>query len=122
MENWPKNDAVKVAWCRGKGIDPSRHCCLDMAYAISEPVLIEHQGANPVIHWIAAWNEYLIPVSLKGYSSTDIRFCPFCGAKLGETLRQKWYKTLRAMGYDDPGEQEVPEEFNSDAWWRKTRE
>jgi len=30
-----------------------------------------------------------------------------------------WYNTLRSLGYDDPGEQDMPEEFNSDVWWRR---
>ena len=32
---------------------------------------------------------------------------------------KEWYERLYALGFDDPGEQDIPEEFNSDEWWRK---
>ena len=32
---------------------------------------------------------------------------------------REWYDRLYALGYGDPGEDDTPEEFNSDKWWRK---
>jgi hypothetical protein len=119
MELWPKDDDAKRKYCAEKGIDPTNHCCLAMAYAISKPLLTPHQGENRVIDWIPSWNEYRIPVPYDGYTSTLIRYCPFCGTKLAESLQQKWHETLNTMGYADPGEQKIPDEFNSDVWWRQ---
>lgn len=108
-------------YCSHRGIDPDRHCCLDMASAIAHPILTWPSGENRILDWVAAWDEYRIPMTFDGYTSTLIRQCPWCGAQLGASKRDLWYQTLRALGYDDPGNEAVPDEFASDRWWR-TRE
>lgn len=113
------SDAGRREYCVSRGIHPEQHCCLDMAHAISHPVVTPHMGPNRVLDWIRSWNEYRIPVSHDGYSSALIRFCPWCGKRLPESQQKEWNRRLHALGYDDPGEQELPEEFNSDAWWRE---
>ncbi len=114
-----KSDVEREHFCKSKGIIPSQHCCLDMAWFISEPVEWESQGANPVIMWISSWDEYRIEISRMGNSSTVIYYCPWCGTKLPESKSDLWYETLYKLGYSDPGEQEIPNEFDSDKWWRK---
>jgi hypothetical protein len=117
-----KTDEERRTFCISKGIDPSQHCCLDMAWFISDPVEWESQGRNPVIAWIRPWNEYRIEVSHQSNSATLIYFCPWCGRRLPASLREEWYQTLYGMGYNDPGEQDIPDEFESDTWWRKHNE
>jgi hypothetical protein len=111
--NWAKGQ-----YCAHRGIVPHQHCCLDMAYAISHPVETLHQGPNRVLDWVSAWNEYLIPISYDGYKATVIQCCPWCGSSLPKSQRRRWYDALYALGFDDPGEQQIPKEFQSDAWWR----
>ena len=118
-ETWPKDDNAKRTACRNAGIKPGHHCCMDMAFAISEPVLTPHQGSNRIIDWIASWNEYRIPMPHEGYASALIRHCPWCGVRLPASRRDEWYRTLWGLGYDDPGEQELPPEHESDHWWRE---
>jgi hypothetical protein len=89
-----------------------------MAWFISEPVELESQGPNPVILWIASWNEYRIDISHRGHASTLIRYCPWCGVRLPESRQELWFRTLHDRGYADPSEMDIPEEFNTDAWWR----
>lgn len=115
------SDIDKAEYCRCRGIVPEHHCCIDMAFAIAHPIENEHRGPNRVLDWIACWNEYIIPVAYDGYSSTPIRFCLFCSRELPASRREQWYQTLYGLGYSDPGEQEIPEEYNSDAWWRSVR-
>lgn len=113
-----RTEEEKLSYCRNQGIVPEHHCCTEMAYCIARPVEVEHQGPNRVIDWIAGWNEYLIPVAYDGYSSTNIQFCPFCGDGLPPSKRDQWYEALYALGYNDPTEQEIPNAFNTDEWWR----
>jgi|SRR6516162_2003866 len=113
-----KSDDERRSFCISKGINPRYHCCLDMAWFISKPVEWESQGPNPVILWLPQWNEYRIDISHRGHASTSIYFCPWCGKKLPEPKTDLWYKTLYELGYDDPSEQDIPDEFNTDAWWR----
>jgi hypothetical protein len=115
----PVTDQVKAAYYRSRGIFPEHHCCLEMAYAISHPVEVAHQGPNRVLDWVASWNEYLIPVAHDGYSSTQIRYCPFCSRELPPSLKKQWYQALYAMGYAAPSEQDIPSEYDSDVWWRR---
>jgi hypothetical protein len=110
----------KRAEAEANGIDPSQHCCADMAMNVSRPLLVPHQGPNRVIDWIACWDEYYIPVAYDGYSATRVLHCPWCGTRLGESRKALWYQSLYSLGYADPGEEDIPPEFDSDAWWRKT--
>jgi hypothetical protein len=114
-----RNDEQRRAHCLQRGIDPTQHCCLDMAWFISDPIEWESQGQNPVLMWIGKWNEYRIHISRQGNSSTPIRVCPWCGRWLPNSRRGEWNRRLKQMGYRDPGEDKIPPEFNSDAWWRR---
>ena len=121
MELYPKDDEAKRQWCLSQSITPEHHCCLDMAYAISRPILTPDQGPNRIVDWIASWNEYRIPVPYDGYASTLIRYCPWCGSQLPASRRNEWYRVLNEMGYNDPGGDDViPSEFESDQWWRNS--
>ena len=123
MELWPGDDEQRRKWCVSQGVRPEHHCCLDMAFTISRPLLIPHQGPNRIVDWIASWNEYRIPVPYDGYSSTVIRFCPWCGSRLPASRREEWYRVLHSAGYSDPGgEDDIPQEFESDEWWRRRAE
>ena len=113
------SETEKRGACKSAKVIPEHHCCLDMAFAISKPTFVQHQGKNRIIDWIASSNEYRIPVPYDGYVSTLIKFCPFCGTKLGESKHKEWRDTLQALGYTDPGEEKIPAEFEDDRWWRK---
>lgn len=116
LSNYTDDDRRRL--CRSHGIDPSQHCCLDMAWFISEPVEHESQGKNPTMLWIQCWNEYRINIPRNGNTSIPVRFCPWCSARLPESLRERWYQTLYNLGFHDPGNDKIPEEYNTDAWWR----
>ena len=114
-----KSDEERLAHITARGIDLEDHCCIDMAWFISDPVETEHQGPNPVIMYSNAHREYRIDISHRGYRSTIIKFCPWCGTERPSSLNDTWYNTLYDMGYGDPGEDEdVPDEFDSDKWWK----
>jgi hypothetical protein len=51
-----------------------------------------------------------------GSSSLQIRFCPWCGAGLPDSLRDRWFEELAARGID-PWEGEISEPFLSSPWW-----
>jgi hypothetical protein len=105
--------------CLRTGINPSEHCCLDMAWFISGPVEDRHQGPNVVMLYIEIHREYRINMPRNGYRSTIIRFCPWCGQHLPKPLTKLWYDMLNSLGYADPGNDELPEEFNTDRWWKE---
>ena len=51
-----------------------------------------------------------------GTSSSIIDYCPWCGSKLPESKRDLWFKQLEKMGFDNPWEQDIPKEFETDEW------
>jgi hypothetical protein len=109
----------KIAYCKERNVVPTHHCCVEMAFNLAHPILTPHQGRNRVINWIAATNEYYIPVAHDGYAATIINYCPWCGSLLGESKNQEWYQRLYDLGYTDPGNDDLPKEFQTDKWWRK---
>jgi hypothetical protein len=61
--------------------------------------------------------EYGLLIHDGGSSSLAINFCPWCGAKLPDSLRERWFEELAALGFDDPWSQEIPAAFRSGAWY-----
>jgi len=112
--------SAKAQYCLHRGIDPSLHSCLEMAHAVSHPIESVHQRRNRVLDWNSAWNEYRIPIAYDGYKATRIRYCPWCGSELSTSKREAWYQRLYALGFEDPGEQHIPEDFETDKWWRSS--
>jgi hypothetical protein len=53
-----------------------------------------------------------------------IDFCPFCGTKVPKSLTKKRSEILeREFGIDDPYDtkqkKRIPQEFETDEWWKK---
>lgn len=71
-----------------------------------------------LISYIDKFDEYGIIIHDGGTSSISIEHCPFCGVKLPESKRYMWFDELEAQGYDDPSEEDIPEQYKSDAWYK----
>lgn len=95
--------------------------CSHMAYHVTFKC-DEHddpwQCPDYIIVYTPKFNEYGIPVRDGGASNIVISHCPWCGIKLPESLNDRWFDELEKFGYDDPWEQDIPENFKSDKWWR----
>ncbi|MFE2528271.1 DUF6980 family protein [Streptomyces sp. NPDC059382] len=48
-------------------------------------------------------------------SSITVDFCPWCRRRLPASQRDRWFDELERRGID-PGEDEVPAEFQDDRW------
>ena len=73
-----------------------------------------------LVRYIPKFDEYGIIIHDGGSSSKTIKYCPWCGQALPESKREAWFDTLESLGFDDPVEQDIPNEFSSDAWYRNT--
>jgi hypothetical protein len=69
-----------------------------------------------LVQYSPKFREYGLLVHDGGSSMVVIRFCPWCGTRLPESLRDRWFEELAALGIE-PGEQEVPAPYRSAAWW-----
>lgn len=45
-----------------------------------------------------------------------IEYCPFCGEKLPDSLRNEWFDRLDELGLE-PDDDDVPFAMRSDRWW-----
>lgn len=106
------------------GIDkeetPMKHCCEAMTRQV-ELQCEQHPDrfdcGDALIHHSPRYREYGIIVHDGGCSFSRIQFCPWCGHRLPESLRDRWFKELEAMGLD-PSIDDIPEKYESDVWYR----
>lgn len=103
------------------------HCCASMAEAV-ELAGQRRFSWPPALIWSAIWDEYRIGVAdlnpargVEQLNTEVIAFCPFCGTKLRESKRDRWHAELYGMGFHDPGEQDIPPEYEDSRWWADAR-
>ncbi|MFI6899334.1 DUF6980 family protein [Streptomyces sp. NPDC050256] len=96
----------------------TNHCC----EAMSRRVNVLCDGHNDpfacpdvLIKFSAKFQEYGLIIHDGGTSSITIDFCPWCGRRLPESQRDRWFDELGRRGID-PGEGEVPAEFQDARW------
>ena len=106
---------------RAAGVQNQRvvHCCEEMRQEV-ERVCGQHpdqfECPDSLIHYGTVYREYGLIVHDGGTSVISIRFCPWCGTRLPESLRDRWFEQMERLGID-PGTDAVPAEFLSSAWW-----
>lgn len=69
------------------------------------------------IAYSESFREYGLEYQDGGTSVLGIRFCPWCGAHLPESLRDRWLQEIGELGFE-PGDPQIPPSFASDRWWR----
>ena len=98
------------------------HCCEKMNYALN--------NSDIALSYSPKYREYFIPVLYKGRTKGNIEalqgilYCPWCKIKLPESTRDEWFNILeKEYLIDDPWsneqEQLIPNEFETDEWWKK---
>ena len=85
------------------------HACEDMREVL--------EAGETALAYQPRYREYSIAY-IGSVSVQLIEYCPFCGAKLPDSLRDEWFDRLEALGFDDPWVDDIPEEFMDDRWWR----
>ena len=101
----------------------NKHCCQEMESSIAlscDQHTDVYQCPDVLVNYIPKFDEYGLIIHDGGSSSREIKFCPWCGSKLPASKRDAWFNKLEKMGFDNPAEQNIPMEFNSDAWHRNT--
>jgi hypothetical protein len=85
-------------------------CCDELRRAVSDESV-------PIVH-IPKFREFGIRILDGGSSFLHLRFCPWSGTRLPESLRERWFDTLDALGID-PASDAVPPEFSDERWYGK---
>lgn len=76
---------------------------------------------NILITYFPRFDEYSIAVRDGGTSAVAILYCPWCGVRLPESKRDRWFDELKKLGFDDPVTQEIPDEFLTDRWYKNPK-
>ncbi len=86
-----------------------KHCCEQMAMLLNEQKV--------AITYTPHFREYAILLIGNGDVSQSVKFCPWCGQRLPESLRETWFDKIWGLGLEteDP---EIPAELRTDEWWR----
>jgi hypothetical protein len=98
------------------------HCCEAMKQAVnSECVAHPDRFTCPdaLIDYIPKFDEYGIIIHDGGSSVRTIIFCPWCGTKLPESKRDRWFDELEAKGYSTPGDPKIPGVYRDARWYSK---
>ena len=126
MPHFNSSDFVRALDLISEPDSPSpakNHCCTRMTQAVNFRCL-KHDDpsdcADQLLYYCAPFDEYGLLIHDGGSSYVLIAHCPWCGKSLPTPKRELWFETLSAMGFDEPMDQEIPDEFKTDAWHRRT--
>ncbi|WP_373282983.1 DUF6980 family protein [Nocardia otitidiscaviarum] len=52
-----------------------------------------------------------------GCPTIVFNYCPWCGAKLPDSLRDEWFDRIFDLGLEGPEDVRIPVDMRTDAWW-----
>ena len=88
---------------------------------ISKKRVKDSFDSDDIIYYAPKFDEYGIVIHDSGESYIKIEYCPWCGKKLPESKRHLWFNELEKLGIDNPLETDIPDDFNSDKWWKNKK-
>ena len=96
------------------------HCCDVMAGYI-DPKCDQHPDPrdfeDALVTYDPQFDSYALFARFGATWVTLIQFCPWCGDPKRD-LRDRYFNELDALGFENPLEDDIPEPYLSDAWWR----
>lgn len=94
------------------------HCCEAMRGQV-EHRCDAHADAydcpDALVVFVARFQEYGLVIHDGGTSSVGITFCPWCGRRLPESQRDRWFEEVEGLGLD-PWEDDVPPGYEDGRW------
>jgi hypothetical protein len=98
----------------------TQHCCeamTDQANWRCDQHTDPFDCPDALIRFTAKFQEYGLIIHDGGTSCSGIEFCPWCGRRLPESQRDRWFEELEGRGID-PWTDDVPVDFQDDSWLR----
>jgi hypothetical protein len=96
------------------------HCCTKMDEMVTfscDQHPDRFDCPDCLVSYSPTFDEYGLIIHDGGLSIISIQFCPWCGARLPASKRDRWFEALAELGFNDPTEQEIPQHFKTDAWY-----
>lgn len=105
---------LSVAWAPPSAA--ATFCCEAMTQALAFDCA-QHadpfECADSLMVYNEVLDEYGLPVHDGGASYVLVAFCPWCGARLPESQRDRWFDETEAKGFTDDT---LPPEYRTGAW------
>ena len=115
---------LNFVWDASNGAPGKEHCCERMSIAVKYRCGrcsdIWACGDCLVIY-SPPFDEYGSIVHDGGASYVLLSYCPWCGARLPDSRRDRWFEALEKQGFNSPLEQEIPDEYKTGAWYKTGR-
>jgi len=84
--------------------------------------LKKHLNSEVAITYIPKFREYGVTINDGGTALQLISYCPWCGTKFQDSLRDIWFDIVfDELGIDDPSSLDVPKNMLSDLWWKESK-
>ncbi|WP_324607651.1 DUF6980 family protein [Streptomyces sp. NRRL WC-3742] len=96
----------------------TEHCCEQMTTQLNRQCDRHPDTSDCVdvlVRFSPRFQEYGIVIHDGGSAKCRIEFCPWCGHRLPESQRDRWFDELERRGID-PWEDGVPAEFEDGRW------
>lgn len=94
------------------------HCCEAMTCQASwqcDAHPDRYDCPDALISFVVRYREYGLIVHDGGSSYIVISYCPWCGARLPRSQRDRWHDELELRGID-PMTGDIPADFRDDRW------
>jgi hypothetical protein len=72
---------------------------------------------DALVSYSAKFDEYGIIIHDGGSSVCHISYCPWCGTKLPDSKRDRWFEELERLGIREPSEESIPEIYHDARWY-----
>jgi len=107
----------------------AKHCCEAMTREVNRQCdthASRHACVDALISFTSKFQEYALIIhdgdpSIVDDGSTSggvvISYCPWCGARLPESQRDRWFQEMERRGIE-PWTGDIPAEFQDDRWLR----
>ena len=95
------------------------YCCEKMEYYLNMKCDIHpdpYDCPDNVVTYNEVYDEYGIIIHDGTHSSYIIEYCPWCGQKLPESKREKWFETMEKLGIEK-WKDTIPEKYTKWGWW-----
>ncbi|MEU6702305.1 DUF6980 family protein [Streptomyces wuyuanensis] len=96
------------------------HCCETMRHHVAWDCDVHvdpYACPDALVHFMPRYQEYGLLIHDGGSSYVELLFCPWCGARLPESQRDRWFDAMEERGIDPWGD-EIPDIFRDDRWLR----
>ena len=101
-----------------------KHCCREMRkrlFSHLDKGAGQRAPENKLILYVPPFQEYGLPVNDGGESFILIKYCPWCGAKLPQSKRNKWFSKMSRLGYTSLFARDIPEAYLQEDWEKLLR-